>query len=154
MSAEENLKKLGITLPEPPSPLGAYLPFRRSGKLIFLSGVLPLVNGKLISIGKVGLDLSVEEGFEASKIACLNALSILKAELGNLDKVNKIVKVTGFVGSAAFFNEHPKVVNGASELLYEVFGEKGKHARVAVGCISLPLDSPVEIEMIVEVKEE
>jgi enamine deaminase RidA (YjgF/YER057c/UK114 family) len=152
MSAEENLKTLGIDLPEPPSPIGAYLPAVRSGNLLFVSGVLPMVDGRLLFKGKLGLELGIDEGYEAGGVACLNALAIIKKELGNLDKIKRVVKVTGYVASSSGFHDQPKVVNGASEFLLKVFGEKGKHARAAVGCPSLPADSPVEIEMVVEVE--
>lgn len=148
---ESKLEELGLTLPEPPTPVGAYLPLQRSGNLLFLSGVLPMGGGKLQYKGKLGLEYKTQEGFDAAALACLNALAILKKELGSLDKVKTILKVTGYVASSGYYYDHPKVVNGASELLVQVFGERGKHARAAVGCISLPLDSPVEIEMIVEV---
>lgn len=154
MSAEKTIKALGITLPEPPTPIGAYLPGIRSGNLLFLSGVLPMVDGRLAFKGKLGLELGIDEGYEAAGVACLNALAIVKKELGSLDKVRRVVKVTGYVASSSGFYNQPKVVNGASELLQKVFGDKGKHARAAVGCVSLPGDSPVEIEMIVEVEEE
>ncbi|MFQ5800865.1 MAG: RidA family protein [Candidatus Hydrothermarchaeales archaeon] len=154
MSAEETIKTLGMALPEPPAPIGAYLPAIRSGNLLFLSGVLPIVDGRLAFEGKLGLGLGIDEGYEAAGIACLNALAIVKKELGSLDKVKRIVKVTGYVASSPGFYDQPKVVNGASELLQKVFGNKGKHARAAVGCPSLPADSPVEVEMIVEVEEE
>jgi enamine deaminase RidA (YjgF/YER057c/UK114 family) len=152
VSAEKNLNKLGIALPKPPSPIGAYLPATRIGSLIFVSGVLPMVDGKLAFSGKLGSDLQVEEGYEAAKISCVNGLAILKSELGSLDSVKRIVKVTGYVACAEDFYDQPRVVNGASELLLEIFGRSGKHARAAVGCPSLPANSPVEIEMIVEVR--
>jgi enamine deaminase RidA (YjgF/YER057c/UK114 family) len=152
MSAEKQLDELGIVLPKPPSPIGAYLPAVRIGSLIFVSGVLPMVDGKLAFSGKLGSDLPVKKGYDAAKIACVNALAILKSELENLDSVKQIVKVTGYVACAADFYDQPKVVNGASELLSQVFGETGRHARAAVGCSSLPANSPVEIEMIVEVR--
>jgi enamine deaminase RidA (YjgF/YER057c/UK114 family) len=151
---EETLKKLKIVIPEPPVPIGAYLPATRGGDLIFVSGVLPMVEGSLIHKGKLGLELGLEDGYEAARVACLNALAIVRAELGNLDEIRRIVKVTGYVASAPDFFDQPKVVNGASELLLKVFGERGKHARAAVGCSSLPGDAPVEIEMIVEIEEE
>jgi len=154
VSAENNLRELGITLPDTPKPLGAYLPATRTGNLIFLSGVLPMDRGELAFTGKLGLNLTVEEGYEAAKVACVNALAILKSELGSLERVKQIVKVTGYVASAPDFYDQPKVVNGASELLAAVFGESGRHARAAVGCPSLPANTPVEIEMIVEVRGE
>lgn len=152
MSAEENIEKLGLSIPEPPTPIGAYLPCVRSGKLLFVSGVLPMVDGKLRYKGKLGLELGISDGYEAAGVACLNALAILRRELGSLNDVKRVVKVTGYVACSTGFYDQPKVVNGASDLLAEVFGEKGKHARAAVGCASLPGDSPVEIEMIVEVE--
>ena len=152
VSAENNLSKLGITLADTPKPLGAYLLAKRTGNIIFLSGVLPMIDGKLAFAGKLGSDLTVEEGYEAAKIACINGLAILKSEIGILDGVRQIVKVTGYVASAPDFYYQPKVVNGASDLLAEIFGKSGRHARVAVGCSSLPANSPVEIEMIVEVR--
>jgi enamine deaminase RidA (YjgF/YER057c/UK114 family) len=152
VSVEKKLNELGMTLPSPPSPMGAYLPATKIGSLIFLSGVLPMVEGKLAYSGKLGTDLTIEDGYEAAKVACLNGLSILKSELGSLDSVKRIVKVTGYLASAADFYDQPKVINGASDLLVEVFGKSGRHARAAVGCHSLPSNSPVEIEMIVEVR--
>lgn len=152
MSAESRLKELGIMLPPPPSPMGAYVPATRTGSLIFMSGVLPMVDGKLAFSGKLGSDLSIEEGYNAAKISCINALSILKSELGSLEYVKRIVKVTGYVASTPDFYDQAKVVNGASELLAEVFSESGRHARAAVGCPSLPVNTPVEIEMIVEIR--
>jgi enamine deaminase RidA (YjgF/YER057c/UK114 family) len=151
ISAEENLKKIGISLPEPPKPVGSYLPIKRVNNLLFVSGMLPMVKGKLVREGKLGRDIGIEDGYEAAKTCCLNALSLLRRELGSLDEVKGIVKVTGYVASTSDFFDQPKVVNGASELLLEVFSERGKHARAAVGCPSLPLNSPVEIEMIAEV---
>jgi enamine deaminase RidA (YjgF/YER057c/UK114 family) len=151
---EETLKKLKIVIPEPPAPIGAYLPATRAGDLIFVSGVLPMVEGNLIHLGKLGVELGLEDGYEAARVACINALSIIREELGNLDEIMRIVKVTGYVASSPDFFDQPKVVNGASELLLKVFGDRGKHARAAIGCSSLPNDSPVEIEMIVEVEEE
>lgn len=152
MGAEETLLELGIELPEPPSPVGAYLPAVRTGNLLFVSGVLPLVDGRVLHKGKLGFELGTEEGYEAAGVACLNALAIIRKELGSLNRVKRVVKVTGYVASASSYYEQPKVVNGASELLQRVFGDAGRHARAAVGCISLPMNAPVEIEMIVEVE--
>jgi enamine deaminase RidA (YjgF/YER057c/UK114 family) len=152
MRAEENLKILKIKLPMPPSPLGAYLPARKTGNLLFISGALPTIGGKLLFKGKLGKGINTKEGYEAAHIACLNSLSIIKSELGSLDKVRRIIKVTGYVASSPNYHNHSKVVNGASELLLKVFGDQGKHSRAAVGCSSLPSNSPVEIEMVVEFK--
>lgn len=148
---EEKLKQLGISLMEPSSPVANYVNAVRSGNLIFLSGKGPMQpNGKNIE-GKLGVDLSIEEGYGAARITAINQLSVLKSELGNLNRVVRVVKVTGMVNSAPDFTDHPKVVNGYSDLMVEVFGDRGKHARAAVGMGSLPGNIAVEIEMIVEV---
>lgn len=151
MSPEERLKEIGIELPEAPTPLGSYIPVSRTGSLVFLSGILPLRQGRLIRQGRVGEDISLDEAREDARIATINALSVLKAHIGSLDKVKRCVKITGYVASADGFTEQPKVLNAASDLLSEVFGEKGRHARAAVGVNVLPLNSPLEIEFIFEV---
>jgi len=149
---EAKLKILGIELSDPSAPVANYVNAVRVGNLIFMAGKGPLQqNGENIT-GKVGADLSIEQGYEAARITAINQLSVLKAELGNLNKVKKIVKVLGMVNAAPDFTEHPKVVNGYSDLMVEVFGDKGKHARAAVGMGSLPGNIAVEIEMIVEVE--
>ncbi|MEE9594359.1 MAG: RidA family protein [Candidatus Hydrothermarchaeales archaeon] len=148
MSIEAKLKDLGIDLPLPPEPLGAYVPCVRVGELLFLSGVLPLVEGELIATGKVGGELSIEEGQKAARQTALNALSIARKNLETLDKVTRVVKVVGYVASAEGFNNQPAVVNGASDLFVEVFGERGRHARVATGVNELPMNSPIELEVI------
>jgi enamine deaminase RidA (YjgF/YER057c/UK114 family) len=147
---EERLRKLGIDLPPAPEPLGSYVPAVRAGGLIYVSGMLPLRDGRLRKTGKVGADLTVEEAGEEARQAAVNALSILKAAVGSLDRVTRCVKVTGYVASAPGFAAQPSVLNAASDLMAEVFGEAGRHARVAVGVPVLPLDSPVEIEFIFE----
>jgi len=146
------LKELGYSLPEPPKPVASYVPSVRVGKLLFVSGVLPLVNDRPLYTGKLGREVTLEQGYEAAKVAALNALSIIKSSLGSLEKVRRVVRLVGYVASAEGFNEQPKVVNGASDLLIQVFGEKGKHSRVAVGVMELPRGAPVEIEMIVQTK--
>ncbi len=151
-SAEERIRELGIELPEPPSPVGSYLPAVRSRNLLYVSGMLPSAGGELLYKGKLGEDVGLTEGYEAARAACINALSTIKDSLGSLDRIKRIVKLTGYVASSGGFSDHPKVVNGASELLQKIFGDSGRHARAAVGCVSLPKDSPVEIEMIVEVE--
>ncbi len=151
MSPEERLKKLGIELPEAPTPLGSYIPVVRTGNLVFLSGILPVKQGKLIRQGRVGEDITIDEAQEDARTVTINALSVLKATIGSLDKVKRCVKVTGYVASAPDFTEQPKVLNAASNLLYEIFGEAGRHVRAAVGVNVLPLNSPVEIEFIFEV---
>lgn len=152
LSYEKKLQDLGINIPEAPKPVAAYVPSVRIGDFVYTSGQIPFVNGELKVKGKVGTDVSVEEGYEAAKICAINCLAVLKAEIGNLDKIEKIVKLTGFVNSSPGFSQQPKVINGASEFLGEVFGEAGKHARSAVGVNELPVDAAVEVEMIVKIK--
>ncbi|MHA6797081.1 RidA family protein [Pseudonocardia bannensis] len=146
----ERLRELGITLPKVAAPAGAYLPARRSGSLVFTAGQLPLVEGKLVATGKVGTEVGVEDAYGHARICVLNALAAVDALVG-LDSVVGIVKVVGFVASAPGFSGQPAVINGASELLGEVFGEAGLHARSAVGVAELPLNAPVEVEIVVEV---
>jgi len=153
MSIEEKIMELGIDIPEPPQPMGAYVPYVRAGLFVYIAGEKATVNDQLVFKGKVGKDLTLEEGYKAARIAGLNCLGSLKAAVGNLDNIERIVKVVGYVNSADGFNEQPKVINGASELLLSIFGERGKHARVAVGVNELPSDSPVEVEMIAQLKE-
>lgn len=149
---EAKLKEMGIELSTPSAPVANYVNAVRTGNLIFLAGKGPLqANGDNIT-GKVGSDLTIEQGYEAAKITGINQLSVLKAELGNLNKVKRIVKVLGMVNSPPDFTDQPKVVNGYSDLMVAVFGDKGKHARAAVGMAALPGDIAVEIEMIVEVE--
>jgi enamine deaminase RidA (YjgF/YER057c/UK114 family) len=148
MSPEDKVKKSGIDLPDAPVPLGSYIPVIRTGNLVFLSGILPLVKGKLLRHGRVGESVSLDEAREDARIATINALSILKAHIGSLNKIKRCVKITGYVASAPDFTEQPKVLNAASDLLFEIFGESGKHARAAVGVNVLPLNSPLEIEFI------
>ncbi|ALA58895.1 RidA family protein [Nitrospira moscoviensis] len=152
MSYENTLKELGITLPAPPKPLATYIPAVRVGNLVFLSGVLPSRDGQLVMTGKLGLQLSIEQGMEAARVALLNGLAIIRSELGSLDHVKRIVKMVGHVASAPGFADQPQVLNGASDLLVAVFGDAGRHARVAVGAAELPRQAPVEIELIVEVR--
>ncbi len=151
MSAEERLSALGLTLPEPPQPVGSYVRARRTGNLIFVSGMVPILEGKLKYKGKVGADLSIEDGYEAARICALNILSVLKAEIGSLNHIVQMVRVGGFVRSADGFTDQPKVINGASDLFAEILQERGMHARAAVGVNELPLGCGVEVEAIVEV---
>ena len=148
---EEKLKQMNITLPEAPKPLASYIPVNKAGSLIFTSGQVPLKNGNLLFKGKVGSDINLESGKEAAKLCVINCLSVIKSEIQNLDNIKKIVKLTVFVNSAEGFTDQPKVANGASDFLVELLGEKGKHARSAVGVSELPIDAPVEIEMIAEI---
>lgn len=151
MPYEVVLKELGLELPPPPKPVATYVPAVLAGDLLFVSGVLPVRDGTLLQEGKLGRDLAVEQGYEAARLAMLNALAIVKQELGTLDRVRKIVRLVGHVASAEGFVQQPAVVNGASDLLVRVFGEAGKHARVAVGAAQLPLNAPVELELILQV---
>ncbi len=153
MSPEEKLKELGIELPESPKPLGSYVPCVRTADLIFLSGILPFRNGKLTRTGKVGESVSLAMAMEDSRTAAINALAALKLHIGSLNNVRRCVKITGYVASAPDFIDQPKVLNAASDLLFDVFGEAGRHARAAVGVNVLPLNSPLEIEFIFEVKQ-
>ncbi len=148
---EQRIIDLGFSLPETAKPLAAYIPAVQSGNLVFTSGQLPMIAGSLAETGKVGGSVSPERAKELATVCALNALAAVKTVVGDLDKIKRIVKVVGFVSSAPEFSGQPAVVNGASEFLGEVFGEKGIHARSAVGVAVLPLDAPVEIELIVEV---
>lgn len=151
MSWRARLSELGIELPETAAPLAAYVPAVRTGDLVYTSGQLPIAGGKLARRGKVGAEVSPEDGHALARICALNALAAVDALVG-LDAVTRVVKVVGFVASVPGFNGQPAVVNGASELLGEVFGEAGAHARSAVGVSELPLDAPVEVELIVEIR--
>jgi enamine deaminase RidA (YjgF/YER057c/UK114 family) len=148
---EQRIIDLGFVLPETAKPLAAYIPAVQSGNLVFTSGQLPMIAGSLAETGKVGGPVSPERAKELATVCALNALAAVKTVIGDLDKIKRIVKVVGFVSSVPEFSGQPAVVNGASEFLGEVFGEKGIHARSAVGVAVLPLDAPVEIELIVEV---
>lgn len=149
---DDKLKEMCIELPGPPAPLGSYVPCVQAGNLIFLSGILPLRDGKLDRKGRVGEAVSVKEAQENARQIVINALSIIKAYLGSLDKVERCVKLNGYISSSPDFTEQPSVLNAASDLLRDIFGEKGRHARVAVGVSTLPLDSPLEIDFIFEIK--
>jgi enamine deaminase RidA (YjgF/YER057c/UK114 family) len=146
----DRLKELGYELPRVPSPAGSYVPATSAGSLLFTAGQLPFEDGQLRYTGKVGKDVSVEEAKEAARLCTLNALAAVEAKAGSLENVRRVVKVTGYVASAAGFNRQPEALNGASDFLGEVFGERGAHARSAVGVAELPLDAPVEVELIVE----
>ena len=145
------LRELGLTLPTVATPAGAYIPARRSGSLVFTAGQLPFVDGKLPAAGKVGAEVTPEEAYGFARICALNALAAVDGLVG-LDAVAGVVKVVGFVASAPGFTGQPGVVNGASELLGEVFGEAGRHARSAVGVAELPMGAPVEVELVVELR--
>lgn len=148
---EEKLKEMGLALPDVPAPVAAYVPGLQAGDLVFTSGQLPTSAGKLAK-GKLGADMTEEDGYKAARVSALNCLAVVKSVIGDLDRVERVVKVTGFVNSAPDFTAQPKVVNGASDLLVEVFGDAGKHSRSAVGVSALPLGACCEVEIIVKIK--
>lgn len=152
MSYEEKLLAMGVTLPPAPKPLAVYVPAVLTGQHLYVSGQLPYEGGKLAFTGKVGADLTGEEGYRAARLCAIHCLAAIKGVTGSLDGIRRVVKVTGFVNSAPGFTGQPGVINGASEFLGDLFGEAGRHARAAVGVSELPLNAAVEIEMIVEVK--
>jgi enamine deaminase RidA (YjgF/YER057c/UK114 family) len=149
---EQRLQELGIDLPEPGEPRFSYIPCNQTGNLLYLSGQDCRVNGELMYTGKLGKEVTIEQGQEAARQTIINCLGVLKSYLGDLDKVVKIVKLLGFVNSEPGFSNQPYVMNGASNFLIEVFGDSGTHARSAIGTSELPFDTPVEIELIVEIK--
>lgn len=152
-TVDARLKELGIELPSPPAPAGAYVQHHRHGNLVYVAGQVTFWNGELKYVGKVGADFSVEEGQEAAKICALNLIAQVKDSLGgDLDRVVQVVRLGGFVNCPADFTQHPQIINGASNLMGEVFGDKGKHVRVAMGAGSLPLNVAVEIEGLFEVE--
>ncbi len=152
MSREARLTQLGLELPPPPKPVATYIPAVQAGDLLFVSGVIPFRDGALAFPGKLGRDLQVGQGYEAAQVALLNALAIARHELGTLDRVRRIVRLVGYVASAEGFVEQPAVINGASDLLVKIFDEAGRHARLAVGVAELPMNAPVELEMILQVE--
>lgn len=151
MSFEARIQALGLTIPGTPRPVANYVPAVQAGNLIFSSGQTPTVEGKLVVQGKLGREISIEQGQEAARIALLNCLAAVRSITGSLDKITRIVKMHGYVASAEGFNAQPQVVNGASLLLEEIFGEHGKHARAALGVAELPGGAAVEIELIVAI---
>lgn len=150
MQFEQKISDLGLNLPEVAPPAGSYLPAITSGNLVFTAGQIPLVEGKLIATGKVGDEISLEQAQDIARVCVMNAIAAVKSEIGDLQRINRIVKLVGFVSSTPSFIQQPQVINAASDLLAEIFGEVGRHARSAVGVAVLPLDAPVEIELIVE----
>ena len=152
MSFEAKLIELKIALPTAPKPVASYIPAVRAGDLLFLSGTGPFKDGTIAFAGKLGKDLTVEQGYEASKLSVLNALAIAKQELGSLDQIKRIVRMSGHVASAQGFTQQPQVLNGASDLLVQIFGEAGRHARLALGAAELPLNMCVELELILQVR--
>ena len=153
MTVYDRLSELGLELPAAPKPAGAYVPAKISRGLIFASGQTPTVEGKNVYEGKVGKEVSEEDAYAAARLAALNCVAELHYVLGDLGRVREIIKVTGYVASAPGFGQQPRVVNGASELFQELWGENGRHARAAIGVAELPFDGPVEIEVIAEIDE-
>ena len=150
---DENIKNLGLNIPDLPKALANYVPYKIIGKTIYISGQAPVQNGELIYKGKVGSDISIEEGIEAAKLCVINIIAALKTGLeGDWDKLDNFVKLTGFVNCQDNFTDQPKIINGASDMLVEIFGDQGRHARVAVGSNALPLGIAVEIDAIVQLK--
>ncbi len=150
-SVEMVLSELGLELPPVPKPVASYIPAIKTGNLVMTSGQLPMKDGVLVAEGLVGKDVTLEQAQGAARIATLNALAAVKGVAGDLGRIQRLVKVNVFVAAPADFHQHPKVANGASELLQQIFGERGVHARAAVGCPSLPLNAPVEVELTVEI---
>ncbi len=151
MSHEARLKELGIELPAVPKPAGLYAPCVRSGNQLFVSGQVPMKDGAPALVGKLGAEVTIEQAAPLARQCALQALAIVRQEVGSLDNITKVIRVGGFVASAAGFTDHPKVINGASQVLLDVFGEAGRHARIAVGLAELPSGVPVEIEFLFEV---
>lgn len=148
---EKRLEALGIALPKPPKPVASYVPCVRTGDLLIVAGQVPIADGSLRATGTVPDQVSPDEAYACAKLCAINALAAAKAELGSLDRIRRVVRLGAFVACGADFTEHPSIANGASDFMHEVFGEAGKHARAAVGCASLPLGAPVEIEFTFEV---
>jgi len=147
---EEKIKSIGIKIPIPPNPAGSYVPIVKSGNLMYVSGQIPIIDGKVAFTGKVS-DENIEIAKESARICAINILAQIKKEIGDLQKISKIVRLNGFVNSIPEFTQHPKVINAASDLFYEIFGENGKHSRIAVGVSSLPLNAMTEIDAIIEI---
>ncbi|WP_368666305.1 RidA family protein [Ammoniphilus sp. CFH 90114] len=150
---EDKITELGLALPEATAPLFQYVPVVVHRDMAYVSGQLPRLNGELVHTGKVGTDVTIEQAQEAARVCIMNGLACLKQQLGSLDQIERVVKITGFVNSASGFSKQPVVMNAASELLVDIFGEMGKHSRSAVGVAELPSNAPVEIELIVAVKQ-
>jgi len=152
LSYEERAKSAGITIPQAAAPLGAYVLAVQSGTLLFTAGQGPVKDGVPVFKGKVGRDLTLEQGYEAAKLSTVNCLAAARSFLGTLDRIERVVKVNGYVNSAHGFTDQAKVMNGASDLLVQIFGEQGRHARTSVGVSDLPLNIPVEVELVVSCK--
>ncbi|AZL04964.1 MAG: RidA family protein [Brevibacterium aurantiacum] len=150
----DRIAELGLTLPDVAAPAGVYVPALRTGNYVYTSGQLPVVDGKLPATGHIGSDVDLETGYDLARTAGLNALAAIAGVIGDLDKIVRVVKVTGFVNSADDFTQQPAVINGVSELYGEIFGDRGQHTRSAVGVNTLPLGTPVEVEVVVEVEDD
>jgi enamine deaminase RidA (YjgF/YER057c/UK114 family) len=153
MSVEDTLQSMGLSLPAVPKPVASYVPAVRSGNLVFTSGQIPTQGGELKRTGKVGRDVGEDEAYEDARTAALNALAAIKSVIGDLDRIQRVVRVTGYVASADGFVDQPTVVNGASDFLLKLFGDKGQHSRAAVGVYQLPRNAPVEVDLVVEVAD-
>ena len=150
---EEKLNELGVSLPTAPKPAGSYVPVVVSGKLAFVSGQIPIKDGQVIYQGKVGIEQSIEQAQKAAKLCIINGLAQINTYFGTLDNLENIIKISGFVNSAQDITDHPKVINAASDFLVEIFGEEGRHSRIAIGVSSLTLNATVEIDMLVEISD-
>lgn len=153
MNPLDKLSELGIELPEPTAPIASYVPAVLTGNYVFVSGQIPIRDGKLVCEGRIPDDVSIEEGYEAAKLVAINILAVVKGVTGDLSRIKRIVRLNGFVQSDSGFTMQPQVINGASDLFVEIFGEIGKHSRAAVGVSSLPLNSPVEIDAVIEIRD-
>ena len=151
MKIETRVRELNLEIPEPVKPIGAYLPAILSSNYIYVSGQLPFLNGELLHPGLLGSDVTIEQGYEAARICALNSLSAIKTVCNNLDKIKRIVKINGYVSSERGFYDQPKIINGASEFFFELFGDPGRHARSAIGVSELPMGSCVELDLIAEI---
>lgn len=151
---EQKVRELGYELPNPPKPVASYVPAVRVGNFVYISGQGATKDGKPLMQGHIGAELTCQDGYKAAEVCAVNALSVLRSEIGDLDKVKRIVKVLGFVNSAPGFDQQPFVINGFSDFMEKVFGPYGKHARSAISANELPFGTPVEVEMIVEVEDE
>jgi enamine deaminase RidA (YjgF/YER057c/UK114 family) len=152
LTPEDRLRELGLELPHPPRPVAAYVPTKRVGNLVYVSGQIPIRGGKVITTGVVPSQVGVPDAVACARQCALNGLAVLKSEIGELSKVRNVVRLGGFVAADPWFGDHPEIINGASELMLQVFGEIGRHARAAVGVASLPLHAPVEVEFLFEVE--
>jgi len=152
VTIEERLSEMGVKLPTPAAPIAAYVPAVQTGNLVFVSGQLPRVDGSILHAGRLGTGVTVEQGQEAARAAAINALAVLKLHLGSLDRITRVVRLNGFVSAAPDFEQQSKVIDGASSFLQDALGEAGRHSRVAVGVASLPLNAPVEVDLVVEVR--